>query len=214
MEKIDLEKIGQWLPFLANPLELEDFLANQELYPGTIPLEEKEFWFYTVFLRAKLEKILPKKKKIARLTLGPKILPQFPSLSLALLFILDVLQPLSLLDVFVRGRGKRERKIGTIISLTDIDWRRENLGEVFFTLGEKRQKISLKAGEISLLKLEEDKRLVLDFRLKGAKVEGRKKAKVSVAGGKVGVVIDARGRPINLGEEDWEKVKRWTKLFF
>ena len=203
-----VQKWEKYLPFDINPLQLEDFFANRKIYPNTLPQTERGFWLFSLLLREKLEKILPSEEKIKRLILSSKVLSPFPTLPLFLLFLIDTLQPKSVLEVFLKEGKKR---IGTVISLEDIDWKKEEIGRFDLLLKGKKQTVRLRAGEISLLKLKEGEELTLEFYLRGAKIEGKSKTKISVLGGKVGVVIDSRGRPIRF--EDRERIKRWVEVF-
>jgi len=213
MEKIDFEKIGQWLPFLISPLELEDFLANKELYPTCLPLTKKGFYLEAAVLRYrfKREKALTGEEKEVVLT--SKFLAAVPNPGLALLLVTDACQPKQILEIYAE-RGKAQEKLGAVISLTEVDKRKKTLGKIVFSLG-KEQTLEIKPEEVIRIMVGEETELALDFRLKGAKVLGKTKARISVSGGQVGIIIDSRGRPIEVGEgeEGWEKIKRWTSVF-
>ena len=180
--------------------------------------------------RGKLKKTKDTEKK---LVLTSRFLAAVPNVGLALLLAVDACQPRQILEIYAekiqesgqkrlgqrpesdqRRLGQRPEKLGTVISLTEVDKKKKTLGKVVFSLG-KKQVLEIKPEEIIHILVDKDTELKLDFHLRAAKVLGKTKTRISVSGGKVGVVIDSRGRPIEPGEgeEGWEKIKRWTRVF-
>lgn len=227
------EAASDWVPFLINPLDWEDFLANQELYPRSLPLTKEGFYLHHAFGRHQLitqgrlgdeetqevDQAKKKKKKAdpreekKRLILTAKFLKTVINPGLGLLLALDAYQPRGILEVY-REKDKVQEKLGAVISLTEVDQKKKILGKLTFSL-DKKQALEIRPGEVILLQAGKNRELTIDFRLGGAQVLGKRRAKVSVSGGQVGVVIDARGRPIEIeeGEEGWRQVKRWMKVF-
>lgn len=233
MDVSKVEAASDWIPFLINSLDWEDFLANQELYSRSLPATKEGFYLHHAFGRYQLvaqgryrdedaqetDRAKKKKKKAdpgegkKRLILTTKFLKTTINPGLGLLLALDAYQPRETLEVY----GEKDRvqeKLGTVISLTEVDQKKKNLGKLIFSL-DKKQTLEIRPGEIILLQAGKDQELSIDFRLGGAQVLGKRRAKVLVSGGQVGVVIDARGRPIEIeeGEEGWRQVKRWMKVF-
>lgn len=235
MDVSSVEEARVWTPFLTNPLDWEDFLANKDLYPRSFPLTKEGFYLHHAFCRYQLMKQSPfleddikgaeeGKRRAGRggleerrkkLILTPQFWEKTLNPGLALLLALDVYQPEGLLDVYQIKGDKVQEKLGTVISLTAVNRRKEVLGKVALSLG-KSQTLELKPEEIVFLQVDRNTALEMDFRLAAAQVLGKKKARVSASGGELGVIIDARGRPIEIeeGEAGWKKIKRWMKVFF
>lgn len=231
MDVSKVEAARDWIPFLTNPLDWEDFLANRGLYPPALPLTRDGFYLHHAFCRYQLmekdlaekvekaEKGKKRKKKAdskdrkKKLVLTSKFLKKVINPGLALLLALDVYQPEEILEVYGE-EDKVQEKLGTVVSLTEVDQKKKILGKVTFTLG-KKQTLEIKPEEIILLETDKTMELTMDFRLGAARVSGKRKIKIAITGGKVGIVIDARGRPIELeeGEGGWREVKRWMKVF-
>lgn len=227
------DAVSDWVPFLINPLDWEDFLANQELYPRSLPLTKEGFYLHQAFGRCQLitqgpfqdeierkaDRAKKKKKKTdlgggeKRLILTSKFLRTVINPGLGLLLALDAYQPRETLEVYWE-KDKVQKKLGTVISLTRVDQKKKILGKLTFSL-DKKQTLEIKPGEIILLQAGKNRELKIDFRLGGAQVLDQRRARVSVSGGQVGVVIDTRGRPIKIeeGEKGWKQVKRWMKVF-
>lgn len=233
MDVSGLDTLGRWTPFLVNPLEGDDFLANQGLYPRSLPVTKQGFYLHHAFSRYQLkkagrfwdeadsEKKGKKKKKTPvslsdkpkRLVLTAKFLKTILNPGLGLLLALDAYQPAETLEVYREKDGKEE-KLATVVSLTEVDPKKKVLGKTIFNL-DKKQVLEIKPGEMVVLQVDKHRELKIDFRLGAARVLGKKKNRVAVSGGKIGVVIDARGRPIEIeeGGAGWKQVKRWMKVF-
>ena len=211
MEIPNPEWIACWLPFLLSPLELEDFLANKKLYPSSLPLTSEGFYLNAAFLRSQLRKT---EAPQGQLILTDKFLSVVPNPGVGLLLAIDALQPQQTLQIFAEKKDKIQEKLGTVLSLTEVNKRKKSLGKVEFVLGEK-QKVEIKPEEIIQILVDKDTQIELDFRLGGAKVLGKTKTRVSASGGKVGIVIDSRGRPIEFDKEEdkGEKIERWMRVF-
>lgn len=218
-----VEEINRWLPFLIRPLDLEDFFANKGLYPLSLPVTKKGFYLEAAFLRYQLkgsntegaegaEKNLPAGRQ--ELILTSKFLSAVPNSGLALLLATDVYQPHSILKIYAEGE-KSQEQLGAVVSLTEVNKKRKILGKLVFTFGKQQKVLEIRPESMILISVDKDTELKLGFRLRGAKVLGKTRAVVSVSGGKVGIVIDSRGRPIEIeeGEVGWEKIERWTRVF-
>lgn len=218
MEVPNIDEISRWLPFLISPLELEDFLGNRELYSASVPLTKKGFYLVAASLRHWLKETSAENTEKTentdkRLVLTSRFLTAVPNAGLALLLAVDAYQPRQIFKIYAEKK-KVQKKLGTVVSLTNVDKKRKTLGKVVFSLG-KKQVLEIKPEEIVRILVDEDTRLDLDFRLQAAKILGKTKTRISVSGGRAGVVIDSRGRPIEPGEgeKEWEKIKRWTEVF-
>lgn len=218
MEVPNIDEISRWLPFLISPLELEDFLGNRELYSASVPLTKKGFYLVAASLRHWLKETSAENTEKTentdkRLVLTSRFLTAVPNAGLALLLAVDAYQPRQIFKIYAEKK-KVQKKLGTVISLTNVDKKRKTLGKVVFSLG-KKQVLEIKPEEIVRILVDEDTKLDLDFRLQAAKILGKTKTRISVSGGRAGVVIDSRGRPIESGEGEkgWEKIKRWTEVF-
>lgn len=218
MEVPNIDEISRWLPFLISPLELEDFLGNRELYSASVPLTKKGFYLVAASLRHWLKETSAENTEKTentdkRLVLTSRFLTAVPNAGLALLLAVDAYQPRQIFKIYAEKK-KVQKKLGTVVSLTNVDKKRKTLGKVVFSLG-KKQVLEIKPEEIVRILVDEDTKLDLDFRLQAAKILGKTKTRISVSGGRAGVVIDSRGRPIEPGEgeKEWEKIKRWTEVF-
>lgn len=193
-------------------------MGNRELYSASVPLTKKGFYLVAASLRHWLKETSAENTEKTentdkRLVLTSRFLTAVPNAGLALLLAVDAYQPRQIFKIYAEKK-KVQKKLGTVVSLTNVDKKRKTLGKVVFSLG-KKQVLEIKPEEIVRILVDEDTRLDLDFRLQAAKILGKTKTRISVSGGRAGVVIDSRGRPIEPGEgeKEWEKIKRWTEVF-
>lgn len=230
MESVDFEKIGRWLPFFASPLEIEDFCANKILYSKSIPATQRSLALTLAFLREKIRQQLTEgANQHEIIILAKKLLDVTPSSSLATLVALDAFEPLDLAPIVKKEDGS-EVRLGTIISFSKVDKKRKVVAKIICDLKElasdakKERPACRQAGveveippeEIVVIPVEKDQKINLKIICLGARLLGKKKVRVEVEGGEVGVVIDGRGRPIDLvfGEaESRKKVERWMRVF-
>lgn len=224
MEIVDTEKIGRWLPFLANPKEVEDFCANKFLYPTSIPATKKSLFLTLACLREEIRQQLTEATKWHKtIILTKKLLEVTPSPSLATLVALDAFEPLDLVPI-VKKEDNREVYLGTVISLSSVDKKRKVVAKIVCSFGrvasdarKETVEVKIPPEEITVIPTKEGQKINLTIYCGGARLLDKKRVKVEVEGGKVGVVVDSRGRPIDLTfgeEESRKKVERWTGVFW
>jgi hypothetical protein len=229
MDRIDFEKIGRWLPFFASPAEIEEFSANKSLYPASVALTREVFYLDLACLREKIRQQFIQQvgpQKIVVLT--KKLLDATFSPSLATLVALDALQPLDVTPIIKKVDGE-EIRLGTAVCLSKVNKKKKIAAKIVCDFGKiasnakiapgakkKRVEVEVPPEEIVVIPVKKDQKVVLTISCSGARLLGKKKSRVEAKGGEVGVVIDGRGRPINLlfGEtESQKKVERWARVF-
>lgn len=213
--EISFEQIARWLPMATDPLTVENFVGNKNLYPQTFPETELELWMEQAWVRERLrnKQISPAGGKI---DIPKEIQRVSRTAQEMMLLVLDVMEPRGIIEI---------ENLGTAINFSWRSSREGNgqaaknqniIAEVNVDFGfTERQKLNLSEDEIVVLPVAEGKEINLEIKTKkGASLDGQKRLKAKVKGGMAGVVFDMRGRPLCLPTNDSlgrKRIMKWRE---
>ncbi|NTU81555.1 MAG: hypothetical protein HGA45_19595 [Chloroflexales bacterium] len=236
--------LARWLPFPIDAAILTERLLNRALRPQIMPSSREDIYIEHALAREALRAAYAALRDEAAvddydwLVAGGGVLAHAPQLGLALLTLLDALEPtgehdhpiidvyLDTLGLLVTGGALAGLDPDAAVTVTDRDLLRNvPLASVVTLLGEGRagdaaaevelsvvggrsQRVSVCHGEIARLDLPQGRFGHLKVRpAGGTRVGTAAPGEVvesdggDVAGSSLGVVIDARGRPLHLPED-------------
>lgn len=222
------EDIAQWLPFKAKISEIQNYFANKKLYPQTIPTTEREMGLEQAAARVRVQGIgdsLPAGE--AGVEVGDYVIAsggvfsKAPEPAQVVLMLLDTLQSVGLLKIFLDQKQllpalaalavyeeEKAQKIldqepfaflGTTFSTTEAVSLQIDLGLT------EPQELQADLGRLVVFPLDAGKIAKVRFETKSQKGE------FEAEGGPAGLVIDARGRPLELPKSESERIKVLTE---
>ncbi|OGY22072.1 MAG: hypothetical protein A2126_02170 [Candidatus Woykebacteria bacterium GWB1_45_5] len=222
------EAVGKFLTFPINEITLENFFGNRRFRPHILPKNTKELEIEEAYARNYLAECFsgrPKEKKVLVAASGGPI-SGTPSLVRAALLISDILGAGDVAQVFF----DREFFLPSFAALLARYKQLEaaNLGAWFEPLGafvslggssqlsldwgySETQEAELGPDEISLIPAPTGQRINLSFTLPPA---AKEKKTFSVTGGSLGILLDARAKPLPLSfgqETSRHQVAAWQK---
>ncbi|MBM4401706.1 MAG: hypothetical protein FJ044_00480 [Candidatus Cloacimonetes bacterium] len=225
--------------FLSSPwkfADIENHLGQISLYPGIVPATADYLELTQSAARAVLanQQSTINGQQFTKVFLSGAVFGKAPELGQALLTFLDGLEPEGAFQVFI-DQKLLFIALGALASTTNhqlpTTYQFTNLGSVFvlshqhpegvtiasldLDLGlDEKLEVEVKSGEILRMPFSEESFGVVKLGLRsGVEVAGGKQ-KLKVEGGTLGLVIDARGRPlpkIPLNEEGRQKLKHWRE---
>jgi hypothetical protein len=237
LNEVEPATIARWLPFAASDEEIRDFIWQKSLQPQTIPLMEEEIYLEQAIAREIIRRVVPANLPPFDVLLARgQTLTNTPRPGQAVLLLLDALQPTGIFSVALDKYGVLPAlgamsgsqplavvqaleagvlaDLGWVIALTGKGQAGESAvkgsvetAEGQFNLDVAHGQIDttvLGAGQTASISLTPDKRVDLGF-------GSGKGKKLSVRGGLVGLVVDARGRPLLLPEPEQriEQIRKW-----
>jgi hypothetical protein len=213
-----LKSVARWLSFEISRRELLDRWANLSLYPETVPLSQ-----------ASLELVMALLREVIRgggepgggeeetaLVVTDEILAKLPHQGLAVLTVIDALQPAGVVPLIHLEKGKEEENLlGTLIAFTQVQ-DDEIAASVSVQFNpEETTEIEVPSGELLVLPIGGEG-VEIKVRCRSCELSGRKAAVVDAVGGAVGIILDTRDRPISFPEDEEERravIGRWLKVF-
>ncbi len=212
----DFKTIQSWLSFPVTERDLVNFFYNQTLYPQRVPTDRRSLEIVAARIRVEMKQSLTDEEGDT-LVVTDRLLADLPSVQIAALVVLDAFEPEGVLPlVRVSEDQDEEEMLGTVIAFTDVVDDTVARITVENQAGEPLADLDVPAGELAVLPVEEGS-LVLEVSCIGdAHLGGEKNVTADVVGGTVGIVIDARGRPIEFPtrlNKRQEVVGRWLEVF-
>jgi len=214
------EDIARWLPFEVNISEIQNYFANKKLYPQIIPTTEREIRLEQAAARVRIRSPitnyqLPITNDYVIASGG--VFSKAPTASCVVLTLLDALQPEGLFKVFL----DRKQMLPALAALASYNEEEAQkildqdpfafLGAVFSVpegaffqvdLGlAEPQELEVSPGELVVFPLDTGKTAKVRFETKSRKGE------FEAEGGPAGLVIDARGRPLELPRGENERIR-------
>jgi uncharacterized protein (TIGR01319 family) len=255
LEHASIESVQRWLPFEADPIEIQNIVRNKALRYQTLPQTRHDLLLEQAiareFLRLAMADIVPQlpqgPSRIYR-DLAPKfhlvvgrggVLANAPHYGQAALILLDALQPVGVAGLALDNTGLLA-PLGAVATVNHLMaaevMERDallNLGTVVAPVGTAREGeialtfkieyedtralevevaygslevIPLPAGQTATLELRPTRRFDVGLGSRG------QAGATKVEGGVIGIIIDARGRPLPIDkdpEDQQERVQRW-----
>lgn len=231
--------IIRWLERTVKFDELENYLANKSLYPGLVPISKLELEIEqaaaTEIIRFLKSKFWPGRAIPRRIILAGSVFSQAPKNYEPLLAFLNGFEPEGFCRVFLDVFGilpalgqvalveegkainweEQLLALADVLGLTQTKRGGEELGELILDLGfTEKQRIILKSGELVTVPYEGHQSGSVFLNLKNGVNFNSGLADISLSGGKIGIVIDGRGRPLpypQLDSESRQRVKGWRE---
>lgn len=208
LDQISAESVASWLKNPPPPKQLENYLANRILYPGTLPLTASDMQTDLAILREalKMNKAPAGQRNNALLGDNPflnttlrKILIPAPFLD----FVPDLVSlTWVFIDALLADRKKQDffQDLWTIVLTDDTDETVGSLllpqfkggrGAVNLKLFDKNYRIQ--PGSLVVIPCAKD-RCEIAYKIQGGMILGKAENSVEVCGGKLGLVVDGRSR--------------------
>jgi len=213
------EEIAPWLTENLNPQQVEDFLAHCGLYNQIVPTQPWQLMLIQAALIIKLHKERRTDQSSRSFFVSNEILSFSRSLAEAVSIFLNGCEPCGISQIYLK-EGDSDMLLATSIAFEGkIGFsKKEKIAEVEVDFGLKeKQKITVLSDEIILIPQSFENKTKMKISTFGkVEIEGTKKKLFEVQSGKVGIVIDGRGRPIVPPTPDEEGRKRllsWKEVF-
>src|SRR2546426_471994 len=201
-----LDRVRRWLPRPVDAPALLERVFNRALWPGALPATESALALEMALAREAIAHALRDAEyaglDVAAMRASPAVLvtgraASFPRPAQTLLVAVDGLEPTALTTVFREPDDGRAERIALVLSISP---RRSATVRLTHAGGRAEHRVA--RGAFMLVPISGD----VDVSVKGARVKGIAHA------GALGVLIDARGRPLVLPNRDAERipaVSRW-----
>ena len=205
LDTISAEAIASWLKPVPQLTQIENYLANKILYPGTLPQTEYEMQMDLGILREVLKINAPKSPNallgnnpfinstLRKIIIPAKFLNFVPNLKiLAWIFI----------DAFLRERQEKDffTDLWTIVLADDAD---ETVGSLILpefdesfgvmNLTVLGREYEIRPGSLNIIPCLKERCEIL-YKIRSGKVLGKSENAVEVSGGKLGLLVDGRKR--------------------
>lgn len=213
------EELAPWLTDNLTPREVENFLGHVGIYPQTLPTKQWQLMVIQAAWRVRMQREKSDHDGGKKRFIPPQILTISRSLAEAVSIFLDGCQPPGIVEIFIKEKDNDILLATAIAFEGPMDFvKGEKVGEIELDFGLKdKQKISILADELVLIPQAGSSPASLKIRTFGkARIDGAKKVSCQAPSGKVGIVIDSRGRPISLPTADEEGRRRllmWQESF-
>lgn len=193
LDTIPVEDVIRWVKHPPDPLILYNFLANKILYPQAIGTTQDEIEWELALLREALRRnpifLNIKTKKIIIPEIFVSRVPNLAQLALAFVdaYILGwtTKNPGENIWTLILKNSDKEEVIGSVLMPEFI----AETGNI--TISILKKSIQSAKGGVLILPCEVNS-CVVDFKVNGGKLLGTDQGSVSVLGGKLGILVDAR----------------------
>lgn len=201
-----LDRVRRWLPRAVDAPALLERVFNRALWPGALPATESALALEMALAREAIAHALRDAEHagldVAAMRAAPALLvsgraASFPRAAQTLLVAVDGLEPTALTTVFREPDDGRAERIALVLSISP-----RRSATVRLTHGGGRAERPVARGAFTLVAISGE----VDVSVEGARVKGIAHA------GALGVLIDARGRPLVLPTRDAERIpalSRW-----
>lgn len=213
------EELAPWLIENLNPQQVENFLGHIGIYPQMLPTRPWQLMVIQAAWRVKMRKEKSPEPKEDKFFLPKELLHSSRSLAEAVSIFLDGQEPVGISEIYVREAAQN------ILLATCIAFegkfglgKSERVAEIELDFGLKeKQKINVSQDELALVPQTERSKVRIKIKTSDkAKIAGKRKISFEAEGGRVGIVIDCRGRPLAPPTADDEGRKRlvaWQESF-
>lgn len=224
------EEIVGWLPFEVKISEVQNYFANKKIYPQVVPTTEREITLEQAAARVRIKAVLDPKPQTPNpdyVIASGGVFSKAPSPSCSILMLLDSLQPKNLLKIYLDKKQilpalatlavyEEEAPEAPSIAQKILNQKPFTFLGTTFSVSEpisleidvglpEAQELELDLGELAIFPLDEGKIAQVRFETKSGKGEFK------ADGGPAGLVIDARGRPLELPKSVGERQRVLTE---
>lgn len=213
------EELAPWLTENLNPQQVENFLGHIGIYPQILPTKPWQLMVIQAAWKVKMQQEKDRETKGDKLFIPKELVRTSRSLAEAVSIFLDGCQPSGVVEIYMR-EAAQNILLATIITFEGkIDLKkREKVGQIELDFGLKEgQKINVSSNELVLIPQAGTNIVKLKIKTFGkARIAGKKQISFEAQAGKVGIIIDSRGRPLPMPTADEEGRKRllaWQETF-
>lgn len=189
LNKIRAEDVSSWLGKNYDFRSISNYLANKIIYPHTVAVNLSEMIYEVAILREMLG-LHPNEyysANLKRIYVPHNLVYFIPNIPKLVWLFIDVFKPIGLNTVILKGNSPLEsaKNLGTFIKVEPV--KKEGIVSVDIS-GEKYQ---VKIGSLVVLPALSNK---VDIKVasNGAKILGKAKLEMEIAGGPLGVMVDAK----------------------
>jgi hypothetical protein len=215
----EAENIARWLPFTVKISEIQNYFANKRLYPSIIPTNEREILLEQAAARVRIIQALGTRQQALEdyVIASGGVLSKAPNPSDVVLMLLDSLEPQGLFNIYL----DQKQLVPALATLTVFEEERAQkildqkpfifLGTTFSANGDillqidvglsELQELGVPTGQLAVFPLDDDQTAGVKFQT------ANQKGEFEARGGPVGLVIDARGRPLDVPRSEGERIK-------
>jgi hypothetical protein len=195
-----LDNVRRWLPWPIDAPALLERVFNRARWPGAMPATEAAVLLEMALAREAIAHALRDAADagldVAAMRAAPSILitgraAAFPRSSQSLLVLVDGLQPTAVSTVFREPDEGPAERVAMVLSLTT-----QRGAKIRLVRAAGRSEVKVAPGSFALIPIDGD--VLISASGGGVRGHGRS--------GALGVLIDARGRPLSLPERDGERV--------
>jgi hypothetical protein len=203
--RASLDNVRRWLPWPIDAPALLERVFNRTRRPGGPPTTEAAVLLEMALAREAIAHALRDAADagldIAAMRSAPSILitgqvASLPKAGQSLLVLVDGLEPTAVSTVFREPDEGRAERIGMVVSVVA-----HRSAKIQFVRASGRTEAKVDPGSFGLVGMGAD----VDVALSGPGVRGHGRS------GELGVLIDARGRPLPLPERDAERIPAVTR---
>jgi hypothetical protein len=213
------EEIAPWLTFSVTPQQVEDFLGHLGIYPQILPTKVWHLMLMQASWKVKMRKEKSGRVKEDKLFIPKELLGISRSLAEAVSIFLDGQEPEGISEIYIK-KDSLDILLATILAFEGeiTVGKKEKIGQIQLDFGlREKQEINVLSDEVILIPQGGAGIVKLKVKTFGkAKITGRKQISFEAQGGRVGIVIDSRGRPMfppTLDEEGRRRLLGWQEGF-
>ncbi|MBU1110883.1 hypothetical protein KKB83_04685 [Patescibacteria group bacterium] len=222
-------KLARWLTEQVTYQEVGDYVGNKSIFPWQLPDTQRALFLEQALAREILTEFgFVDWDIINRVILGGAVLAGVPAWCQLVLMFLDGTSAEGVNEVwvdqcgllpFLSRLGEDSETflvcLGTTVALSHRQKAGSVLGRFFLDWGlDEEMEVVLKSGDLIRVPLSKDQECAMKVELAGDVELRGFNPEVKLKGGEVGLVIDARGRPLikpKVSEEGRKLVKRWKE---
>jgi hypothetical protein len=203
--RASLDNVRRWLPWPIDAPALLERVFNRPRLPGGLPTTEAAVLLEMALAREAIAHALrdvgDAGLDVAAMRSAPAILitgrvASLPKAGQSLLVLVDGLEPSAVSTVFREPDEGRAERIGMVVTVVT-----RRSAKIRITRASGRSVAQVAPGSFGLVAIGAD----VDVAVNGAGVRGHGRS------GELGVLIDARGRPLSVPERDGERIPTVTR---
>lgn len=187
LDQVTVEGVAVWLGRRTDAKILDNKLGNRILYPLAVPYSAEDSVFDLAILReaVKIHSQDYYNRNLKLIYIPEEFLQHFPDLHKLVWAFADALVLSEVTSILLKSETLGLKNLGTIIK-PKIEL---STGVILIWIRDKKYEV--KVGSLTVIPVESSK-VDIKFQSRAAKLQGGDGVTMEVAGGKLGLVIDAR----------------------